>query len=402
MELGLSGKKIVLGITGGISAYKIPLLIRLLKKADAEVKCIMTASASHFVTVETLSTLSQNDVAIDFWKGDAKVWNNHVELGLWADLMVIAPLTANTLAKMTYGICDNLLLATYLSAKCPVLVAPAMDLDMYAHPSTKENLLKIEQYGTIVLPANSGELASGLDGQGRMQEPDEIFTQIVNVLNTKAVFKDNKILITAGPTYEGIDPVRFIGNHSSGKMGFALAEAFLDKGAEVILIAGPNSLSLTHPNLKTINVKSALEMLDAVKVFWPTMNGGIFAAAVSDYRPKVSAKSKMKKAADELSLELVKNPDILSWAGANKKEQQWLGGFALETENLLDNAQEKLTKKNLDFIVANNLNDFGAGFGVDTNQVTVLSKNNISRKFELASKQGIAKDIVKFVEENIK
>jgi phosphopantothenoylcysteine decarboxylase/phosphopantothenate--cysteine ligase len=402
MESLLNGKRIVLGITGGIAAYKIPSLVRLLKKSGAEVKCLMTASASQFVTAGTLATLSGNDVPSDFWKNNSSEWNNHVELGLWADLLVVAPLTANTLAKMTYGICDNLLLATYLSAKCPVLLAPAMDLDMYAHPTTMENLAKVAARGNIVLPANSGPLASGLDGQGRMQEPEEIFNHILAFFSQSNRFKGDKILITAGPTHEAIDPVRFIGNHSSGKMGFALAQAFLDKGAEVVLIAGPNNQNLSHPNLKMVNVNSASEMLDAVKVYWSSMNGGIFAAAVADYRPKVKADEKIKKSVDELSLELVKNPDILAWAGEHKRDRQWLGGFALETQNLIENAQAKLVKKNLDFIVANSLNDFGAGFGVDTNQVTILSNNNNLLKLELASKIDVAKHIVKFVEEKFK
>ncbi|MCC5923671.1 MAG: bifunctional phosphopantothenoylcysteine decarboxylase/phosphopantothenate--cysteine ligase CoaBC [Crocinitomicaceae bacterium] len=402
MESILKGKRIVLGITGGIAAYKIPYLVRLLKKSGAEVKCLMTASAAQFVTAETLATLSENDVPSGFWKNDSKVWNNHVELGLWADLLVIAPLSANTLAKLTYGVCDNLLLATYLSAKCPVILAPAMDLDMYAHPATKENLRKVVERGNIVLPANSGPLASGLDGQGRMQEPEEIFSHIQNFFTLSQSLQGNKIIITAGPTYEAIDPVRFIGNHSSGKMGFALAKAFLAKGAEVILITGPNNQNLSHPNLKRIAVNSALEMLDAVKVYWSSVNGGVFAAAVADYRPKVMASEKIKKSADEITIELVKNPDIIAWAGEHKKERQWLGGFALETENLIENAKLKLVKKNLDFIVANSLNDFGAGFGLDTNQVTILSKNNNSLKLELASKMDIAKNIVKFVEEKIK
>lgn len=402
MESSLKGKRIVLGVTGGIAAFKVPYLIRLLKKSGAEVKCIMTPSASAFVTAGTLSTLSENIVICDFWESGNSTWNNHVELGLWADLMLVAPLTANTLAKMTHGICDNILLATYLSAKCSVMLAPAMDLDMYAHPTTKENISKLIQRGNIVLPANSGALASGLNGEGRMQEPEEIFNHVQSFFNSAQSFSGTKILITAGPTFEPIDPVRFIGNHSSGKMGYALASDFLKKGAEVVLITGPNDQSLVHENLKIVPVLTALEMLEAVQVYWSGMNGGIFAAAVADYKPKHVASEKIKKHSDHLNLELVKNPDILAWAGAHKKQKQWLGGFALETENLLENARAKLTKKNLDFIVANCMNDEGAGFGVDTNQVTILAKNNISLNLELASKASIARSIVEFVEDKVK
>ncbi|MCH2225809.1 MAG: bifunctional phosphopantothenoylcysteine decarboxylase/phosphopantothenate--cysteine ligase CoaBC, partial [Crocinitomicaceae bacterium] len=313
----MKGKRILLGITGGIAAYKITFLIRLLKKSGAEVKCIMTPASSDFISPLVVSTLSENPVGIEFWNKKDGSWNNHVEYGLWADVFVIAPLTANTLSKISVGSCDNLLLATYLSMKSSTIVAPAMDLDMYAHPTTTRNIELIEEDGVQVIPAESGALASGLEGTGRMAEPETIFAAIKDFFEKKLDprLKGKKVVITAGPTYESIDPVRFIGNHSSGKMGYRIAESLLEQGADVVLVSGPTKLSLEHENLELIRVKSADEMLSAVQEHWDNSNFGVFAAAVADYRPKNVAELKIKKSEDELSIELIKNPDILKWAG---------------------------------------------------------------------------------------
>ncbi|NVK64348.1 MAG: bifunctional phosphopantothenoylcysteine decarboxylase/phosphopantothenate--cysteine ligase CoaBC [Flavobacteriales bacterium] len=395
----MQGKRILLGITGGIAAYKIAFLIRLLKKTGAEVKCIMTPASSDFISPLVVSTLSGNPVGIEFWNREDGSWNNHVEYGLWADVFVIAPLTANTLSKMSAGTCDNLLLATYLSMKSKSIVAPAMDLDMYAHPTTKRNLDKLEADGVKIIPAESGQLASGLDGTGRMAEPETILDGILAYFETKKDprIKGKKVLITAGPTYENIDPVRFIGNHSSGKMGYAIAQKFLDDGAEVILISGPTKLKeLESSKLKTIHVRSANEMLEAVQSEWDSCDIGIFSAAVADYRPAEVAEQKIKKSDDEMVLRLVKNPDILKWAGDNKTKQV-LVGFALETNNLQENAQKKLEKKNLNFIVMNSLADQGAGFGHDTNKISILDDHNNLRSFELKSKKEVANDIVEYL-----
>lgn len=393
----LHDKKILIGVTGGIAAYKIPFLIRFLKKKGAEVKCIMTPSAADFVSPLTLATLSGNPVHIEFWNENNGVWTNHVELGMWADLMVIAPLTANTMSKMVHGNCDNLLTATYLSLKCPLIVAPAMDLDMYAHPATQKNLDFLKKNGVQVLPAEKGFLASGLEGEGRMAEPETIESHISRFFENANKLKGKKIMITAGPTYEAIDPVRFIGNHSSGKMGFAIAQHLLDLGAKVILVTGPTQCSLEHKKVKIIPVKSAEEMLDAVKNHFKEVNGGIFAAAVSDYRPKVFVEKKIKKKEDAMTIELVKNPDILYWAGQNKAKNQWLVGFALETNNERKHAEEKCKKKNLDAIVLNSLNDKKAGFGFDTNKISIFSKDNKWRSFELSTKDQVAKNIIDYL-----
>jgi phosphopantothenoylcysteine decarboxylase/phosphopantothenate--cysteine ligase len=396
----MQGKRILLGITGGIAAYKIAFLVRILKKSGAEVKCIMTPASSDFISPLVLGTLSGNPVGIEFWDKKTGVWTNHVEYGLWADLFVIAPLTANSLSKMENGSCDNLLLATYLSMKCPTMVAPAMDLDMYAHPSTKRNIDQIKKDGVIVIPAESGELASGLEGEGRMAEPETIANSIHQFFlaeNSENKLKGQKVIITAGPTYEAIDPVRFIGNHSSGKMGFALAERCLNEGAEVILICGPTQLSLAHPNLTSIKVSSAEQMLESVQLHWKEMNIGIFAAAVADYRPKKMAIQKIKKSDDDMSIELVKNPDILAWAGSVKTQGQTLVGFALETNDLFENAKSKLERKNLDIIVMNSLEDKGAGFAGDTNKISILDKHNNFTSFELKSKSEVANDIVEYL-----
>lgn len=398
----LQGKKIILGITGGIAAYKIAFLIRLFKKNGAAVKCILTPASSDFISPLTVATLSENPAYSVFWNKEDGRWTNHVDLGAWADVMIIAPLTANTLAKMAHGICDNLLLATYRSAKCPVIVAPAMDLDMYAHLSTKEGLKIIEKNGVQIIPAETGFLASGLEGEGRMAEPETIFEAIQTFFENQNTLKGKKVLITAGPTYEAIDPVRFIGNHSSGKMGFALAENVLERGGEVILVTGPTACELSHENLNLISVSSAEEMLEKVQSNWSNMDGGIFAAAVSDYRPAKKAVQKIKKSAETMTIELVKNPDILKWAGENKDNKQWLCGFALETNDGIKHAKQKLAKKNLDVIVLNSLEDKGAGFGHNTNKIHILDKDNNSQEFELSSKTKAADNILAYLIANCK
>ncbi len=391
----LGGKNILLGITGGIAAYKTTFLVRLLIKAGANVKVILTDSASSFVSPLTLATLSKNPVLSSFVHEDQEgiSWNNHVELGLWADLMIIAPATANTLSKMANGTCDNLLLATYLSAKCPVYFAPAMDLDMYKHPSTLASFEKLQSFGNLMIPAASGELASGLHGEGRMAEPEEILDFIKEYLSSGLPLKGKKVLITAGPTYEAIDPVRFIGNHSSGLMGFEIAKAAASHGAEVILVSGPSALDLQNDNINLVRVVSADQMYNEVHAHYGQMDIVICAAAVSDYRPKMVADQKIKKKDDNLTLELVKNRDILLSLGEQKKHQ-FLVGFALETENELENAKGKLTKKNLDAIVLNSMNDAGAGFGKATNKISFIDKNSNIKTFALKTKAEVALDIM--------
>ena len=392
----MRGKRVLLGITGGIAAYKIAFLIRILKKSGAEVKCILTPASSDFISPLVLSTLSENPVGIEFWNKEDGTWNNHVEYGLWADIFVVAPLTANSLSKMANGSSDNLLLATYLSMKTKTLVAPAMDLDMYAHPTTKRNLDVLIEDGVGIIPVESGELASGLSGEGRMAEPETIHQVIQNYFDAQleAEFKGKKVLVTAGPTFESIDPVRFIGNHSSGKMGYRIAEELLSRGAHVILVSGPTKEELEHDNLTLIPIKTAIEMLKAVQLHWNICSYGIFSAAVADYRPKSIADQKIKKNDDELSIELIKNPDILKWAGDTKSSDQLLVGFALETNHLLENGKKKLAKKNLNLIVLNTLEDKGAGFGVDTNKISILDNHNNLVEFELKSKKEVASDIV--------
>lgn len=398
----LSGKKILLGITGGIAAYKTTFLVRLFIKAGAEVKIILTDSASSFVSPLTLSTLSKNPVVSSFVKedNDSISWNNHVDLGLWADFMIIAPATANTLSKMANGSCDNLLLATYLSAKCPVYFAPAMDLDMYQHPSTKASFEKLISFGNIMIPATSGELASGLYGEGRMAEPQEIVSFIKQHLIQGLPLHYKKVLITAGPTYEAIDPVRFIGNHSSGLMGFELAKAAASLGAEVILISGPSHLSIEHDFVQLFRVVSADEMYNEVHKHYPDVDIAIAAAAVADYRPKTVANQKIKKSDPNLSIDLIKNKDILFSMGELKR-QQFLVGFALETENELENAIGKLKKKNLDAIILNSLNDEGAGFAKKTNKITFIDKNSLIKTFDLKTKAEVAKDILNQIIERL-
>jgi len=358
----------------------------------------MTASSRTFITPLTLATLSKNPVLTDFEKNDSGEWNNHVELGLWADLMVIAPASANTLAKMANGLCDNLLLATYLSAKCPVVIAPAMDLDMYAHPSTTSNINTLKSYGNEIIAAEFGELASGLVGNGRMAEPETIVTVISDTLKKKSPqnkpLQGKQVLITAGPTHEAIDPVRFIGNHSSGKMGFAIAQACADAGAHVTLVTGPTSLTIQNPSVHVIRVVNASDMYDAAASVFDHADIIILAAAVADYKPAKTAEQKIKKTEGSLSLELTKTVDIAATLGAKKKEGQIIVGFALETENEKSNAAGKLKKKNFDLIVLNSLNDAGAGFGHDTNQITILDKHNHQQTFPLKSKTEVAHDIL--------
>jgi phosphopantothenoylcysteine decarboxylase / phosphopantothenate---cysteine ligase len=395
--INMRDKRILLGITGGIAAYKIASLIRLLIKSGAEVRCIMTPASCDFISPLTVATLSKNPVGIDFWDKKDGSWENHVEYGLWADLFVVAPLTANTLAKFASGICDNLLCATYFSMKAPCLVAPAMDLDMYQHPTVKRNLKTLAQDGVGVIPPGNGELASGLIGEGRLAEPEQIFSAIDVFFNGEKKLKGRTVLITAGPTYESIDPVRFIGNHSTGKMGYALANACADLGAEVILLSGPSKEKMAHPSVKLVKVNSADEMFEEVKKYWGVSHLGIFSAAVADYKPAVIANQKIKKSEDVMHLELVKNPDLLQWAGAHKTDGQLLVGFALETNKAIEHGMGKLRKKNLDFIVVNTLEDEGAGFGGDTNKIVILDKDNNSTEFELMSKQKVASSILDLV-----
>jgi phosphopantothenoylcysteine decarboxylase/phosphopantothenate--cysteine ligase len=391
----LSGKKVLLGITAGIAAYKTASLVRLFIKLDAEVQVIMTPASKDFITPLTLSTLSKKPVHSTFYdkEEENELWNNHVDLGLWADIMVIAPATANTLSKMTNGVCDNLLLATYLSSKCPVYFAPAMDLDMYIHSSTKNNLEKLQSYGNTMIPVTSGELASGLVGEGRMAEPTDIVTFIENDILNKLPLKGKKLLLTAGPTYEAIDPVRFIGNHSSGKMGFEIAKTAANLGAEVILISGPSAQTIQHSFVKRVDVNSAQEMYTEVHKYFKEADVAILSAAVADYRPKYVANQKIKKKETTLQLTLEKTKDILASLG-EIKEHQFLVGFALETNNELENATGKLKKKNLDLIVLNTLQDKGAGFATNTNKITIIDKDLSKKTFELKSKEAVAEDIM--------
>ncbi|AOW10687.1 bifunctional phosphopantothenoylcysteine decarboxylase/phosphopantothenate--cysteine ligase CoaBC [Flavobacterium gilvum] len=391
----LSGKKILLGISGGIAAYKTASLVRLFIKAGAHVQVIMTPASKDFITPLTLSTLSKNPVFSEFYNKDEKneEWNSHVELGLWADLMIIAPATANTLSKMANGLCDNLLIACYLSAKCPVYFAPAMDLDMYIHPSTVESFNTLKAFGNIMIPAENGELASGLSGEGRMAEPENIISFLEADLESKLPLKGKKILITAGPTYEAIDPVRFVGNHSSGKMGFDIAESAANLGASVVLISGPTHCKIKHPLVQVIPVVSAQEMYDACHQYYQDVDVAIAAAAVADYRPKNIASQKIKKASDDFVIHLEKTKDILASLGEIKKDQ-FLIGFALETENEIENAKAKIQKKNLDLIVLNSLQDEGAGFGKNTNKVTFIDREFKIEPMDLKSKKAVADDIL--------
>lgn len=397
----LHGKKIILGITGSIAAYKAAILVRLLVKAGAEVKVIMTDSAKDFITPLTLSTLSKHPVLSEFIKDNTGQWNNHVELGLWADAMIIAPASANTVGKMANGICDNLLLAVYLSARCPVMLAPAMDLDMLQHASTKNNLEKLKQFGNLIIDPTYGELASGLTGTGRMAEPEEILTYLAEFFNKKLPLSGKTALVTAGPTYEAIDPVRFIGNHSSGKMGFALAESLANQGAKVHLIAGPTSLHTMHTGIHVQQVTSAEEMYNACVDVFPKTDIAVFAAAVADYKPSTKAEQKIKKQDKTLSIELVKTHDIAATLGKQKSSGQFIVGFALETENEKVNAFKKLESKNFDLIVLNSLNDTGAGFGHDTNKISIIDRQQQVRSFGLKSKKELAEDIIQVIVEKL-
>jgi len=390
----LSSKNILLGVTAGIAAYKTAYLVRLFIKAGANVQVIMTPASKEFVTPLTLSTLSKNPVHSTFYEknDDNELWNSHVDLGLWADYLVIAPATANTLAKMASGTCDNLLLATYLSAKCPVYIAPAMDLDMYKHTSTKENLNKLESFSNTIIPAESGELASGLLGEGRMAEPESILSFIENDILPRLPLKGKKVLITAGPTYEAIDPVRYIGNHSSGKMGFELANEAANLGAEVLLISGPSNEKVNHSLIQRIDVVSAEEMYQVTHNHYKNVEIAILAAAVADYKPITVATQKIKKKEANLVIELTQTKDILASLG-KQKTNQFLVGFALETNNELENAISKLKRKNLDLIVLNSLQDEGAGFKKSTNKITLIDQQENVTEFGLKSKIEVAQDI---------
>ena len=391
----LKGKKILLGITGSIAAYKAVFLIRYLVKEGAEVKVIMTPSAKDFITPLTVATLSKNEVLSDIFKEDT--WANHVMLGRWADIFLIAPLSCNTLSKMAVGLCDNLLLSVYLSSTCTVMAAPAMDEDMWIHPATQKNIATLKSYGNIVLPVEKGELASGLTGQGRMAEPETILEYLHNYFNNKRVLSGKKVLISAGPTYEHIDPVRFIGNHSSGKMGVAIAREFFNRGADVTLVLGPTEMSFHLEGLNVIRVNTALEMYDACISQFDTSTITVMAAAVADYTPVSVAPEKIKKNENTLQIELKKTNDILKTLGERKKVNQVLAGFALETNNEKENALQKIKKKNADIIVLNSLRDKDAGFGKDTNKVTIFDKEGNEKSFEVKSKEDVAIDIVDFI-----
>ena len=392
----LTGKKILLGITGSIAAYKIPLLVRLLKKDGADVRVVMTPSAKDFVTPLTLSTLSGNPVLTYGFDEKTGKWDSHVELGLWADLFVVAPASANTMAKMAYGIADNYLLTVCLSAKCPIMFAPAMDLDMYKHQATQQNIKTLIERGCIFVAPSSGELASGLCGEGRMEEPQKIYERIKAFFQTKQNFKGKKVLITAGPTYEAIDPVRFIGNHSSGLMGIEIARAFADQGAEVTLVLGPSSISVNKNNVNVLPVTSAKEMYDAVMALFPKTDIAVLSAAVADFRPEIVADQKIKKNPDNdtFTIKLVKTEDILKSVGGLKTDNQTVVGFALETENGLENAKKKLHTKNIDLIVLKEMNESGVGFKTKTNKVSIITKDDQVSTYDLKPKNEVALDIL--------
>jgi len=392
----LEGKKIILGITGSIAAYKSAYLLRLLVKEKAEVQVLMTKAAKEFITPVTMAALSGKPVLGEFFESSDGTWHSHVDLGLWADMMLIAPATANTMGKMAAGICDNLLLTTYLSAKCPVFVAPAMDLDMFKHPANQRSIEKLKEYGATIIEPGTGELASGLSGKGRMEEPEKIVERITEFFSSEEEkpLKGKKILITAGPTYEKLDPVRFIGNYSSGKMGFAIAEEAASRGAEVLLVAGPVKEKVQNSLITRIDVESAAEMKEACEKVFPEVDAAVMSAAVADYTPKSTAENKMKRTGDNLVLELVPTTDIAAMLGKMKKDDQVLAGFALETVDAKKNAVNKLKRKNLDFIVLNSLEDKGAGFMVDTNKITIIDKENKTEEFPLKTKREVAADIV--------
>jgi len=392
----LKGKNIILGITGSIAAYKAAYITRLFIKEGANIKIVMTPYAKEFITPVTLATLSKNTVLIDFFHHDDGAWNSHVDLGIWADLMLVAPATATTIGKMANGIADNLLITTYLSAKCPVMIAPAMDLDMFKHPSTKKNIENLKSYGNLIIEPTTGELASGLDGKGRMEEPDIIIEKVKDFFFKKKDFNGQKIMLTAGPTFENIDAVRFIGNYSSGKMGYAIAEELNNRGAEVSLISGPVNIQV-NSSIKLIKVKTAEEMYNASVSEFKNSDIAIMTAAVADYRAKNISDKKIKRETSELTIELEANKDIAAELGKIKKKNQILVGFALETDNEEQNAIKKIKKKNLDFIVLNSMKDNGAGFGTDTNKISIIDYYNKKFNFELKSKKEVAKDISNFL-----
>ena len=389
--------RILIGITAGISAYKIPLLIRKFIKEGCEVRCIMTPDSKDFVSPLVISTLSKNPVGIEFWNKETGSWTNHVAYGEWADVFLIAPCTANTLRKLAQGACDNLLLATYLSMRHNTIISPAMDLEMYQHPTVKRNIEQVLLDGVHVIPPDHGELASGLSGEGRLPEPETLYREVMAHLAPKKDFLNIKVLVTAGPTYEAIDPVRFIGNHSSGKMGFAIAENFASRGAEVTLITGPTAQTSSHERIHCVKVTSALEMFDTVKNHWGESQIGVFAAAVADYRPVQIAEEKIKKTSEDLNIELIKNPDILSWAGSNKSTKQRTIGFALETNNADQHAIEKLARKNADAIVLNVMEENEKCFNSDTNKVRIFDVNGLALELPVASKTKIAQGIIDFI-----
>lgn len=395
----LQNKKIILGITGSIAAYKSAILLRHLVKEGADVKVIMTSSAKDFIAPLTLSTLSKHPVLTEIFKDDS--WANHVMLGRWADVMMVAPLSCNTLSKMATGLCDNLLMSVYLSATCPVVLAPAMDEDMWKHPATQQNLKRVQFFGNAIIPVENGELASGLVGEGRMAEPETIKEYLVNFFSGTSSKKlsGKKVLVTAGPTYEHIDPVRFIGNHSSGKMGVALANALRDQGADVTLVLGPVSHTFDLGGMKVIHVQSAQEMFDACQTVFPQADLAVMAAAVADYTPKAFVSQKIKKGDGDWALELQKTPDILKTLGSKKRKEQLLVGFALETNNEETNALHKLESKNADIIILNSLQDAGAGFGKDTNKVTIFDRKGKVVKFDAKPKIAVANDIVNYLME---
>lgn len=394
MPMRLKGKKIILGITGSIAAYKAAIVLRLLVREGAEVQVVITPSGKEFITPVTLSALSGKPVISEFFGSADGTWHSHVDLGLWADAMIVAPATANTIGKMACGIADNMLVTTYLSAKCPVFAAPAMDLDMFRHPSTQKNISTLKEYGVIIIDPAEGELASGLEGKGRMEEPENIVEIVAGYFERKKKLLNKKFLVTAGPTYEKIDPVRFIGNYSSGKMGFAIAEELANCGAEVMLITGPVSMSSKNPGIKTLRIDSAAQMYEHCTKFFPECDGAVMSAAVADYTPEITENTKKKRDKTGFTLNLIPTRDIAASLGKIKRADQILIGFAIETDNELEHAKEKLIRKNLNFIVLNSLNDKGAGFGTDTNKITIIDRDNNTESFELKSKRDVAADIV--------
>jgi phosphopantothenoylcysteine decarboxylase/phosphopantothenate--cysteine ligase len=398
----LEGKKIILGITGSIAAYKAAMLLRLLVKDGAEVQVVITEAGKEFITPVTLSALSGKPVISEFFGANDGTWNSHVDLGLWGDLMLVAPATASTLAKMAHGIADNMLVTTYMSAKCPVFIAPAMDLDMFAHPSTQKNLEILQSYGNTIIEPGVGELASGLTGKGRMAEPEKIVELVVEHFNSEKIMKGKTFLVTAGPTFEKIDPVRFIGNFSSGKMGYAIAEELADCGADVILVSGPVSVTSNKKNIQVVKVETAAEMYAECLSHFPDCIGAVMCAAVADFTPVNVENKKTKRGKENWTLKLQPTADIAAKLGELKNEKQILVGFALETNDEIDNARKKIENKNLDFIVLNSLNEKGAGFQVDTNKITIIDKNNNQQFFELKNKREVAVDIVDKIKSIIK